>query len=140
MMHSIKNRLFGRSRMGWAAPVSFTAILLFATMMTACENRNPADSSGNQSASISGSGGGKGSPAPESPICAKPPQVHEDTSAAPVFGGTCSDPSPASLGIAIKCTSEPAPVCGCDGKDYINACWAAGVGGVNVAHAGACAK
>jgi hypothetical protein len=56
------------------------------------------------------------------------------------FGGTCKDPSPRDLGIAIKCTNVSDPVCGCDNVTYTNACQAAGVGGVNVLHKGACAS
>ena len=51
---------------------------------------------------------------------------------------TCKDPNPAQLGIAFRCTDESDPVCGCEGKTYINACNAWGVGQVNVEHKGAC--
>lgn len=45
-------------------------------------------------------------------------------------GGTCR-PRPE------MCTMEYGPVCGCDGKEYSNACMAHGAG-VDVLHAGRC--
>jgi hypothetical protein len=51
---------------------------------------------------------------------------------------TCKDKNPAELGIAFKCTNDTDLVCGCDGKTYVNACNAWGVGQVNVDHKGAC--
>lgn len=51
---------------------------------------------------------------------------------------TCKDKGPKDYGIAFKCTNDPDPVCGCDGKTYQNQCQAWGVGQVNVEHKGAC--
>lgn len=51
---------------------------------------------------------------------------------------TCKDKGPADFGLAFRCTDESDPVCGCDGKTYVNTCQAWGVGQVNVAHKGAC--
>jgi hypothetical protein len=39
---------------------------------------------------------------------------------------------------ASECAPELEPVCGCDGKDYVNATCAASVG-ANIAHSGTCA-
>jgi len=38
-----------------------------------------------------------------------------------------------------RCTGESNPVCGCDGRDYLNACWSA-VSGSRVASTGACSR
>ena len=51
---------------------------------------------------------------------------------------TCQDKGPADYGIAFSCTDVSDPVCGCDGKTYVNYCVAWGVSGKNVAHKGAC--
>ncbi len=38
-----------------------------------------------------------------------------------------------------RCDGEISPVCGCDGRDYVNACWA-GVSGSRVAATGMCSR
>jgi hypothetical protein len=69
-----------------------------------------------------------------------PPSPASGSQTADAWDGDddCDAPSPRERGLAIKCDSVSSPVCGCDGKTYVNACQAAGIGGVNVRSMGPC--
>lgn len=94
----------------------------------------PVDPDGWTSAAV-GNGGDTHVPVRDTLWCGTPDGPVEDPLDPPA-GGKCSEPFPE--GIAIKCASTPAPVCGCDGWTYRNGCCAMGAGHTWVKSEGAC--